>query len=155
MSQETERKFIVKGDFSPYVGYSRHIMQGYLNSSPDRTVRVRIKGEKGYITVKGPSDEAGLSRYEWEKEIDIADAEELMSLCESGIIDKTRYYVTFEDHLFEVDVFHGENEGLVLAEVELASPDESFACPHWLGDEVTGDVRYYNSYLSAHPFSAW
>ena len=117
------------------------------------TVRVRIKGEQGFLTIKGRSSLDGLSRYEWEKEIPVSEALELMNLCVSGVIDKTRYLVPYGVHTYEVDVFHGANEGLVLAEIELADEQEMFEKPSWLGEEVTGDVRYYNSMLSLHPFS--
>ena len=128
-------------------------MQGYICSDPDRTVRVRVRGDKGFLTIKGRGSEDGLSRYEWEKEIPVSEAFELMALCGSGVIDKTRYLVPFGRHTYEVDVFHGANEGLVLAEIELAEEQETFEKPSWLGEEVTGDVRYYNSMLSLHPFS--
>jgi CYTH domain-containing protein len=120
-----------------------------------RTVRVRISDDKGYITVKGRSKDGGLSRFEWEKEISVHEAEALLSLCEPGVIDKVRYIVNVGTHVFEVDEFHGDNEGLLLAEVELSSVDEDFERPQWLGEEVTGDRRYYNSYLSVHPFITW
>lgn len=152
---EIERKFLVKGDFKPFVSRYYRITQGYLCAMPDRTVRIRIKGNKGFITIKGKSDENGLSRFEWEKEITTDDAAQLLRLCDVGVIDKVRYEVEFEGKTFEVDVFEGENEGLVLAELELSSEDELFAKPVWLGDEVTGDKRYYNSYLSQHPFTIW
>ena len=128
-------------------------MQGYICSDPDRTVRVRVRGDKGFLTIKGRGSEDGLSRYEWEKEIPVSEAFELMALCGSGVIDKTRYLVPFGKHIYEVDVFHGANEGLVLAEIELSDEQEAFEKPSWLGEEVTGDVRYYNSMLSLHPFS--
>jgi CYTH domain-containing protein len=128
-------------------------MQGYICSDPDRTVRVRVRGDKGFLTIKGQSSEDGLSRFEWEKEIPVSEALELMNLCVSGVIDKTRYLVPYGGHTYEVDVFHGANEGLVLAEIELADEQEMFEKPSWLGEEVTGDVRYYNSMLSLHPFS--
>ena len=131
------------------------IVQGYLNSDPARTVRVRLKGEEGFLTVKGLGSESGMSRFEWEKPISREDALALLLLCEKGMIDKTRHLVRVGAHTFEVDVFHGENEGLVLAEVELGSEDESFEKPSWLGAEVTGDERFYNSYLSSHPYCQW
>lgn len=163
MSQEIERKFLVKGDFMSYAVRSEHICQGYLNSDPERTVRVRIKGEKGFITVKGLGNKSGMTRFEWEMEIPVAEAGELLALCEPGVIDKTRYLVrptglsdeSSSPLMFEVDVFHGANEGLVMAELELSSEDEAFPLPEWLGKEVTGDRRYYNSWLSAHPFLEW
>ena len=153
---EIERKFLVSSDaFKNDALRKNHIAQGYLNSAPDRTVRVRIKGDTGYLTIKGKSNETGLSRFEWEKEIPLADAKALLLLCEKGIIEKNRYEVPVGKHLFEVDEFFGENEGLLLAEVELQSESEFFEKPHWLGDEVTQDQRYYNSYLSKNPFTSW
>ena len=159
MSVEIERKFNVAGDFRPYVSRSYRICQGYLSSAPERTVRVRIKGDKGYITVKGISSENGTSRFEWEKEIPAGEAADLLKICEKGMIDKTRHIVEINEHgrknVFEVDEFHGDNEGLVIAEIELSAEDEEFARPQWLGEEVTGDKRYYNSYLSCHPYTQW
>jgi len=155
MSHEIERKFLVKGEYKTHAMRSSRIVQGYLSSVTGRTVRIRIKGEKGYITVKGKSNESGLSRYEWEKEIPLNEAEELLLLCEPGAIDKTRYEIQAGKHIFEVDEFYGDNEGLTLAEVELESEDESYEKPEWLGEEVTGDRRYYNSSLTKHPFKNW
>ncbi|MBO7192510.1 MAG: CYTH domain-containing protein [Bacteroidales bacterium] len=155
MPLEIERKFLIAGDFRPFVCESFRIAQGYLCCDARRTVRVRVKGDVGYITVKGKSKDGGLSRFEWEKEISRQEAEALLPLCEPGIIDKFRHLVEFEGHTFEVDEFLGENEGLVLAELELSSVDEYFLRPEWLGEEVTGDRRYYNSYLSVHPFKTW
>ena len=153
MAKEIERKFLVSGEFRQDSPESYRIMQGYICSDPDRTVRVRVRGDKGFLTIKGRGSEDGLSRYEWEKEIPVSEAFELMALCGSGVIDKTRYLVPFGKHTYEVDVFHGANEGLVLAEIELSDEQEAFEKPSWLGGEVTGDVRYYNSMLSLHPFS--
>ena len=130
-------------------------MQGYLNSDPKRTVRVRLKDDKGFITIKGIGNETGATRFEWEKEIAATDARELIRLCESGVIDKTRHLVPSGKHTIEVDVFHGENEGLVMAEIELTAENEAYERPEWLGDEVTNDERYYNSYLSKHPYKEW
>jgi len=156
MAQEIERKFLVKGDFKPQVTKSTRIVQGYLSSVPERTVRVRIKGEKAFLTIKGIGNESGASRFEWEKEISVEDAKSLLVICESGIIDKTRYIVPANDDLkFEVDEFYGENEGLTVAEIELPSEDYPFTKPEWLGEEVTGDVRYYNSMLMKNPFKNW
>ncbi len=155
MAQEIEKKFLVKGDFRPFVKKSTHIVQGYLSSVPERTVRVRIKGEKGFLTVKGIGNESGASRFEWETEISKEDAADLIKICEPGVIDKTRHLVEAGRHVYEVDEFHGENEGLILAEVELAAEDEAFEKPDWLGEEVTGDVRYYNSMLMKNPYSKW
>jgi len=153
MAKEIERKFLVSGEFRQDSPESYRIMQGYICSDPDRTVRVRVRGDKGFLTIKGRGSEDGLSRYEWEKEILVTEAAELMALCGSGVIDKTRYLVPSGKHTYEVDVFHGANEGLVLAEIELSDEQEAFEKPLWLGEEVTGDVRYYNSMLSLHPFS--
>ena len=145
MPQEIERKFLVRGDFKAYACQSFRIVQGYLSSVPERTVRIRVKGEQGYLTVKGKSDVHGVTRYEWEKEIAREDAEELLKLCEPGVVDKIRYLVKVGGHIFEVDEFLGENKGLLLAEVELKQEDELFEKPEWLGEEVTGDLRYYNA----------
>jgi adenylate cyclase len=153
---EIERKFLVNSDdFLKQFQTQNRIVQGYLSSVPERTVRVRIKGEKGYLTIKGKSNESGLSRMEWEKEIDVKEAEILLQICESGIIDKIRYEVEVGNHIIEVDVFDGENKGLILAEIELQSENESFEKPEWLAEEVTGDKRYYNAYLSKNPFMNW
>ena len=154
MAQEIERKFLVKGDFKPFSIKATRITQGYLSSVPERAVRVRIKGDKGFITVKGIGNTSGASRYEWEKEIPVVEVEELLKLCEPGVIDKTRYLVPAGNHTFEVDEFYGENQGLVVAEIELASEQESFEKPDWLGDEITGDIRYYNVMLMKHPFTS-
>ena len=155
MHFEIERKFLVKVPFKELASSSSRIMQGYISSMKGRTVRVRIRDEKGYLTIKGPSDQGGLVRYEFEKEISLQDARDLMKICEPGIIDKTRYLVPYEGHIFEVDEFYGENEGLILAEVELKAPDESFERPAFLGREVTGDRRFYNSCMRVHPYSQW
>ena len=153
---EIERKFLVSSDvFKSDALRQNHIAQGYLSSAPERTVRVRIKGEKGFLTIKGKTNEAGMSRFEWEKEIPVAEAKALLQLCEKGIIEKNRYEVQVGKHLFEVDEFIGKNEGLLLAEIELESEGEVFEKPKWLGLEVTQDHRYYNSYLSQHPFKSW
>lgn len=155
MHQEIERKFLVEGDYKAEAYEQSRIVQGYISSARGRTVRIRICGEKGYITIKGASNASGTSRYEWEKEIPIAEAQELMKLCEPGVIDKTRYLVRSGRHTFEVDEFYGENQGLVVAEVELKHEDEPFAKPGFVGQEVTGDVRYYNSQLMKHPYTTW
>ena len=153
---EIERKFLVISDaFKSDVLRQNHIAQGYLSSVPERAVRVRIKGEKGYLTIKGKTNESGLSRFEWEKEIPVAEAKELLQLCEKGVIEKIRYEIQVGQHIFEVDEFYGENKGLIMAEVELQSETETFETPIWLGEEVTNDNRYYNSYLSQHPFTSW
>ena len=156
MAQEIERKFLVKNDrFKNEAVRATRIVQGYLSSAPERTVRVRIRGDKGFLTVKGIGNETGASRFEWEIEIPKEDAEKLLRICEPGIIDKTRYLVKIGEHVFEVDEFYGENEGLVLAEVELKAENEAFEKPAWLGEEVTGDVRYYNSMLMKNPYRRW
>lgn len=157
MAQEIERKFLVAGDFSKGVSCSLPIVQGYLCSDARRTVRVRVCGDSGFITVKGASDESGLSRFEWEKEIPASDAMSLLELALPGVISKTRHLVPCPDgvHTWEVDEFHGDNEGLLLAEIELSSEDEAFERPDWLGKEVTGDPTYYNSALSRNPYKNW
>jgi len=153
---EIERKFLVTSlDFIAESSVQHAIAQGYLNSDPERTVRIRIKGEKGYITIKGSGNETGTSRMEWEKEISLEEAKSLLKLCEKGVIEKTRYEVKSGKHTIEIDVFHGENEGLIMAEVELEDENEAILKPNWLGKEVTGDTRYYNSYISLHPFNMW
>lgn len=153
---EIERKFLVKSDaFLKLFKTQNRIVQGYLSSMPERTVRVRIKGEKGFLTIKGKSNESGLSRMEWEKEIDVKEAELLLQICESGVIDKVRYEIEVGKHTIEVDVFEGENKGLILAEIELQTENELFEKPEWLGKEVTGDERYYNAYLNKKPFKHW
>ena len=153
---EIERKFLVKDDrYKEQAFASSRICQGYICSGHGRTVRVRIRDARGYLTIKGPSTTGGLSRYEFEKEITLDEAEHLMLLCEPGLIDKTRYLVKSGQHTFEVDEFYGENEGLVIAEVELGSEDEPYEKPDFIGQEVTGDRRYYNAYLKAHPFKLW
>ena len=155
MATEIERKFLVNGDFKSAVTGSQRITQGYLCSIPERTVRVRIKGDKGFITIKGIGSASGASRYEWEKEIPVEEVNELLALCEPGVIDKTRYLVKSGAHTFEVDEFYGDNDGLTVAEVELSSEDEQFEKPEWLAEDVTGDVRYYNSMLMKTPFKTW
>ena len=156
MAQEIERKFLVKdSSFKEQAFSSSQIAQGYICSSRGRTVRVRIRDEKGYLTIKGPAGENGLSRYEWEKEIPFDEAQELMKLCEPGMIDKTRYLVQSGSHVFEVDEFYGENEGLIVAEVELSSENESFEKPDFIGEEVTGIAKYYNSFLMKFPYTKW
>lgn len=155
MAKEIERKFLVNGEYKSLAVKATRIVQGYLSSVPERTVRVRVKGDKGFITVKGIGSASGASRYEWEKEIPVPEVEELLRICEPGVIDKTRYLVKAGAHTFEVDEFYGENEGLVLAEVELTDEAESFEKPEWLGVEVTGDAKYYNSMLMKNPFTKW
>ena len=155
MSLEIERKFLVCGEFSNEATEATEIVQGYLSTAPGSTVRIRIRGEKGYITVKGKSDESGIGRYEWEKEIPVDEARELLRLCEPYPVEKTRYLVPFRGHIFEVDVFRGANSGLVMAEIELGSPGEPFDKPSWLGEEISGDPRYFNSALSVKPYMSW
>ncbi|MCU0342955.1 MAG: CYTH domain-containing protein [Ignavibacterium sp.] len=155
MANEIERKFLVKGEFKNLASKETRIVQGYLSSVPERTVRVRIKGDKGFITIKGIGNTSGASRYEWEKEIPTSEVEELLKICEPGVIDKTRYLVKVGNHTFEVDEFYGENKGLTVAEIELSSESEAFVKPNWLGDEVTGDTKYYNSMLMKNPFTKW
>ena len=155
MSQEIERKFLVKGDFKQNSDSSMRITQGYLSSAPERIVRIRIYGDKAFLTIKGITNSSGISRYEWEKEIVVAEAHELLKLCEPGIIDKTRYLVKSGKNTFEVDEFYGANEGLVVAEIELVEENQQFEKPDWLGEEVTGDKKYFNSRLVKTPFSRW
>ena len=153
---EIERKFLVVSDTYKKEAFSeKRIIQGYLSSNPERTVRVRIKENKAYLTIKGSSNASGMSRFEWEKEIAVAEAKNLLLLCEKGVIDKTRFEVKVGNHTYEVDEFYGENEGLEMAEIELQSETELFEKPEWLGEEVTNDKRYYNSYLSKNPFKNW
>lgn len=155
MAQEIERKFLVTGPFRGEARTKTRIVQGYLSSVPERAVRVRIQGEQGALTIKGIGSASGASRYEWEKEIPLEEAEGLLALCEPGKIEKIRYLVPVGDHTFEVDEFHGENAGLVIAELELESEEEPFARPGWLGKEVTGEARYYNAMLMKHPYTRW
>lgn len=157
MAKEIERKFLVKGDYKKEVYRSLGITQGYLCSSPKCSARIRICDDRGILTIKGPSDARGLSRFEWEKEIPLSEARDLIPLCTSGLIDKTRHLVHNTDgrHTWEIDEFHGDNEGLVVAEIELSSEDDPFDRPAWLGEEVTGLRRYYNASLSRHPYKEW
>lgn len=173
MALEIERKFLVAGDFHKEAASHTRIVQGYICSERGRTVRVRLRSNPitsesqsvettsnadgvGYITIKGPSVDGGLTRYEFEKQITVDEALSLLRLCQPGIVDKVRWLVPMPDgHTFEVDEFHGENEGLVMAEVELGAPDEPFQRPEWLGEEVTGDRRYYNSQLRQNPYTKW
>ena len=153
---EIERKFLVKSEaFKTDAVQKERIVQGFLNTDPLRTVRVRIKGDRGYITVKGKGNQNGTTRFEWEKEISVKEAEALMNLSEPGVIDKMRYFIEVGKHIFEVDEFFGDNSGLIIAEVELEHEDEDFLKPQWLGDEVTSDIKYYNSQLSKNPFKTW
>lgn len=152
--QEIERKYMVVGEYKHLAHSSIRLTQGYI-ASGRRTVRVRISDQRAWLTIKGPSHDGGLSRFEWEKEIEPHEAMQLLTLAEGALIDKCRYLVEYEGHTFEVDEFYGENDGLVIAEVELSSTDEEVALPSWIGREVTGEKRYYNSHLRAHPYSLW
>lgn len=153
---EIERKFLVTStEFQSESIRSNRIVQGYLNSNPERTVRIRIKGTQAFITIKGKGNESGTTRFEWEKEIKVTEAEQLLLLCEDGVIDKVCYEIPFGKHLYEVDVFEGDNKGLIIAEIELEDENESFEKPHWLGEEVTGDDRYYNASLSISSYKNW
>lgn len=155
MSLEIERKFLVVGPYKAQATSHTHIVQGYLSREQGRTVRVRLRDERGYLTIKGPSSASGMARYEFEKEITAAEARALLGLCLPGVIDKTRWLVPCAGHTVEVDEFHGENNGLVVAEIELGSEDEAFERPAFLGREVTGDRRYYNSQLGVRPYASW
>jgi len=155
MGREIEKKFLIKNGVKFPKDNPMRITQGYLSSVPERTVRVRIKGEKGFITIKGIGNESGASRFEWEKEIPVNEVKELLNLCEPGIIDKTRFNVKAGIHTFEIDEFYGENQGLVVAEIELENENDNFEKPEWLGEEVTGDSKYYNSMLMKNPYSKW
>lgn len=154
MGKEIERKFLVQSQAWRAGAAGTLYRQGYLSTHKERTVRVRVVGNQGYLTIKGET--RGATRDEFEYSIPIADANAMLdSLCEKPIIEKTRWTLRNAAHLWEIDEFHGANEGLVVAEVELASEDEPFARPAWLGEEVTGDKRYFNSHLVAHPFTTW
>lgn len=156
MGQEIERKFLVNSEaYKSEAAKQTRITQGYLSSVPERTVRVRIKGAKAYITIKGIGNESGASRFEWEIEIPVADAEALLKICEAGVIDKTRFEVKSGNHTIEIDEFHGDNEGLVVAEVELKGEEDTIEKPVWIGTEVTGDVKYFNSMLMKNPYTKW
>ena len=156
MNIEIERKFLVKNlNYKSESFEKKYIKQGYLNSDKNRTVRIRVSNNTGFITIKGKSNKNGTSRFEWEKEIPVTEAEELLLLCEPTIIEKTRYLIKVGYHTFEVDEFAGENSGLVVAEIELNAEDEVFEKPNWLSKEVTGDLKYYNSSISKLPFINW
>ncbi|MDR3269741.1 MAG: CYTH domain-containing protein [Tannerella sp.] len=155
MKQEIERKFLVKGDFDKAVDRRSRMIQGYLCADEERTVRVRICGETGYLTIKSAANERGWSRYEFELPIPRNDAGELLKLCRPGTIDKVRHWIPAGNHTWEVDVFGGDNEGLIVAEIELASEEDTFDLPDWVGEEVTGDPKYYNAMLSKQPFNQW
>ena len=153
---EIERKFLVAGAYKHLAIQKNRIVQGFLSLVPERTVRIRIIGKKSFITVKGISNQSGTSRFEWEKEISLTEARNLLKLCESETIDKTRYIVKAEENLkFEIDEFYGENQGLTVAEIELPHENTTFSKPSWLGKEVTGEKKYYNSMLVKNPFKNW
>ena len=153
---EIERKFLVVSDaYKTEAFKNTRIMQGFLNTDPERTVRVRLYGDNGFLTIKGISSNDGLTRFEWEHEILKKDAEDLLELCEKGVIDKMRYEIKVENHIFEVDEFFEDNQGLVIAELELKNEGEHFKKPNWLGEEVTGQLKYYNSQISKHPYNTW
>ncbi len=153
---EIERKFLVNSEaYKNEANKSTRIVQGFLNTDPERTVRVRIKGDQAFLTVKGIGNTSGTSRFEWEKEIPVSEAEQLIPLCEKGIIEKIRYEIPLGNHIYEIDEFFDKNKGLVIAEIELNDENESFLKPDWLAKEVTGDSRYYNSQLSKKPYSLW
>ncbi|WP_190810188.1 CYTH domain-containing protein [Flagellimonas sp. S3867] len=153
---EIERKFLVRTEaYKEEARSQTRIVQGFLNTHPERTVRVRIKGDKAFLTIKGMSNKSGTTRFEWETEITTAEAVNLIDLCEAVILEKIRYEVPNGDHMYEVDEFLGENQGLIIAEIELNHEDEIFGKPKWLGKEVTGDIKYYNSQLSKNPFKEW
>ncbi|MCF6278818.1 MAG: CYTH domain-containing protein [Flavobacteriaceae bacterium] len=156
MLLEIERKFLVKNNSYKEESFKcLSINQGFLNSNRNRVVRVRVVDDKGFITIKGKSNKKGTTRFEWEKEISLKEAKKLLKLCEKGVIKKTRYLVRVENHIYEVDVFKRKNKGLVVAEIELNSESELFLKPSWLGEEVTGEIKYYNSELSKNPFKNW
>jgi adenylate cyclase len=156
MPFEIEKKFLVNSEqFKQDADKHVRIIQGYLSTNPQRTVRIRIKDDVGYLTIKGKSNQSGATRYEWEKEIDLADAKELLALCKEGVIDKTRFLVQSGKHTFEVDEFYGDNQGLIVAEVELESEDEFFKKPLWIANEVTGQDKYYNAMLMEKPYKNW
>lgn len=152
---EIERKFLVNGDFRPYVHSSSRIRQGYICSDKGRTVRVRIRDDKAFVTIKGPSNASGLARFEWETEVSVEEGLKMLELCVGGYIDKTRYLADYKGHTFEIDEFYGDNEGLVIAEIELRSEDECFERPPFLGNEVSGERKYYNSELMKNPYKFW
>jgi len=155
MAQEIERKFLVESDFRPFVLYSNTIRQGYLCFDAERTVRVRICDDQAFITVKSAPNERGWSRYEFEMPIPLEEAETMLTMCLPGVIDKTRHYIDYRGYTWEVDVFHGDNAGLIVAEIELESEEEMFELPPWTVREVTGDPRFSNAMLAQHPFCRW
>lgn len=155
MGQEIERKFLVKGSFEQYAYKKSRIVQGYICADKERAVRIRICGDEGFLTIKSATNERGWSRYEFETKVSLEDAEELIKLCIPSCIDKIRHWIKVGDHIWEVDVFYGDNEGLVVAEIELKSEEESFELPIWAGLEVSGDAKYYNAVLAKKPYKSW
>lgn len=156
MGLEIERKFLVKNtEFKKDSFQKKYLKQGYLNTNKERTVRIRVANQKAFITIKGKSNKSGTTRFEWEKEIAITDAEQLLLLCEDSIVEKYRYFIKNDAYIFEVDEFLGENNGLILAEIELDTEHANFNKPDWLDKEVTGEIKYYNSYISKNPFKTW
>ncbi len=153
MAAEIERKFLVANDSWRDGTPGLKIAQGYLSQDPDCTVRVRIAGENSWLTIKGRTQ--GITRAEFEYLIPLTDAQNLLKLCLPSVIDKTRYQVHFGGHIWEIDVFHGENHGLIVAEVELTDESISPEIPPWIGAEVSSDSRYFNSCLASLPFSKW
>jgi len=153
---EIERKFLLKNnDYKPFITKSVKIKQGYISVEKGNSVRVRSKGDKAFLTIKSATNCNGISRFEWEREIDVDDLQGLFSLCKGGIIEKTRHLVPSGKHIIEIDEFEGDNEGLVLAEIELETENEPYEKPSWLGDEVTGNRQYYNYFLSKFPYKTW
>ena len=153
---EIERKFLVTNNsFMNESFRNRRIIQGYLCSDAERTIRIRINEDKAFLTIKSASNERGWSRYEFEQPVPVSDANELLKLCLPDLIEKVRYDIKFGDHTWEVDVFQGENKGLIIAEIELTSEDETFDLPGWVGQEVSGNAGYYNAMLAKKPFSTW
>ena len=156
MTNEIERKFLIDGDFKAHATEKIHISQGYLSTVPERTVRIRLHKDQGFITIKGLGNGSGTTRFEWEKEISTLEANTLLKLCQPSIIEKIRYIIPSTDSLFfEVDEFLGDNQGLIVAEIEVPSEETFIEKPHWLGKEVTGQKQYYNSSLSQNPFKNW
>lgn len=156
MNKEIERKFLVTSDFKKFAIEKHTIAQGFLSTVPERTVRIRIMDKQGFITVKGIGNASGTTRFEWEKEILFEEAKSLLAICEPTIIEKIRYIIPTTNNLFfEVDEFLGENKGLLIAEIELPNETTIFDKPSWLGKEVTGELKYYNSAISKNPYSNW
>lgn len=155
MGKEIERKFLVNDKINAVIkiATSNHCSQTYLASDNEKVVRVRIMGEKGFLTIK--SKVVGISRHEFEYEIPLADATKMIELFGVQVIEKRRYLIPIENHTWEIDVFEGKNKGLTIAEIELQSEDEQFELPEWIQEEVTGDVKYYNNNLQKHPYSSW